>query len=85
MAKVNISLPDELLVRLDDYADGNYMSRSGAITMMVNQFLASREMQAQIKSMSASLQKLANNVELTEEEQKQLLAFEQLAKSFSGA
>lgn len=85
MAKVNISLPDELLVRLDDYADGNYMSRSGAITMMVNQFLTSRELQAQIKSINSSLQKLANNVELTEEDQKQLLAFEQIAKSFPGA
>lgn len=84
MAKVNVSLPDELLVRLDEYADGNFMSRSGAISMMVNQYLTSRELQAQIKLMSAALQKLSNNVELTDEEKMQLLGFEQIAKALPG-
>ena len=84
MAKVNVSLPDELLVRLDEYADDNFMSRSGAISMMVNQYLTSRELQAQIKLMSAALQKLSNNVELTDEEKMQLLGFEQIAKALPG-
>lgn len=84
MAKVNVSIPDELLDRLDEYADENFMSRSGAITMMVNQYLTSRELQIQIKSMTASLQKLASNIDLTEEEKMQLLGFEQLAKALPG-
>ena len=52
--------------------------------MMVNQYLTSRELQAQIKLMSAALQKLSNNVELTDEEKMQLLGFEQIAKALPG-
>ena len=35
--KVNISLDDELMKRLDDYADRNYMSRSGLISLACTQ------------------------------------------------
>ena len=33
MAKITISLDDELVKRVDKYADENYMSRSGLISL----------------------------------------------------
>ena len=44
MAKVQISIDDGLLARIDDYADSNYMSRSGLITFATNQFLSTAQM-----------------------------------------
>ena len=81
MAKVNITMQDELLAWVDAYAEDNFTSRSGAITMMVAQYKASREMAATIKELNAAIQKLALLENVTEEEKLQLLAFEQLAKS----
>ena len=81
MAKVNITMQDELLNWVDEYADNNYTSRSGAISFMVNQYKVSIEMQATIKRLAASLEKVGADVELTDEEKMQLLGFEQLVKN----
>lgn len=80
MAKVNLSIPDELLQRLDEYADSNFQSRSGAVTMMVNQFLMSQQIQAQMQDMVDALKKLAENENLTDEEIVKLQGFELLMK-----
>lgn len=37
--KVQITLDDKLVERLDEYADNNYMSRSGLISFATTQFL----------------------------------------------
>ena len=37
--KVNVTLDDELMQRVDNYADRNYMSRSGLISIAVTQYL----------------------------------------------
>lgn len=84
MAKVNITMQDELLAWVDDFADANFTSRSGAITMMVNQFKVSHEMAETMKQVTSSLQKIANGADLTDEERLQLLGFEQLAKVLPG-
>lgn len=82
MAKVNVSIPDELLQRLDEYADNNFQSRSGAITMMVNQFLVSQQIQSQMSEMVEALKKIADGKDLTEDEVTAMLGFEALAKQF---
>ena len=78
--KVQITMPDELLAKLDDYADRNYTSRSGAITMMVNNYLVSRELTLQMQQVTEALTKMAAGGQLSEAEQQQLLGFEQMAK-----
>ena len=80
MAKAQITMPDELLAKLDDYADRNYTTRSGAITMMVNNYLVSRELTVQMQQVTDALCKMAAGGQLSEAEQQQLLAFEQVAK-----
>ena len=80
MAKITITMPDELLENLDNYADSNFTTRSGAITMMVNGYLSSRQLTSSMKQMISSLETIAAGNQLTEEEQQQLDAFVALGK-----
>lgn len=78
--KVGITLDDDLLRRLDEYADRNYMSRSGLITYVVTQFLNSQEMLFAIKDLSVAVRKIADNGEVDHEIMEQLEDFERLVK-----
>lgn len=82
MAKVAISVSDELLSSMDSYAKENYMTRSGFVSMCCNQFLQAKELQRVIGSMAAAMEKMADAAEagtideatLKEVEQFQILA-----------
>lgn len=80
MAKLNITMPDDLLVALDEYVTRNFTTRSGAITLMVNNYLTSQQAVASIRQISTILQQVAAGKELTEEEQMQLDGFSALAR-----
>lgn len=77
--KINISLDDELVKRIENYADNNYMSRSGFISLACTQFLASADVVTAIKSLSLALNKIADTGEVDAETQKQLEDYERLA------
>lgn len=77
--KINISLDDELVKRIEAYADNNYMSRSGFISLACNQYLASADVVTAIKSLSLACKKIADTGEVDEETQQQLADYERLA------
>lgn len=79
MAKINVSLDDELVERIEAYADSNYMSRSGFISLACTQYLASADIVTAIKALSLACQKIADTGEVDEETQKQLDDYERLA------
>ena len=54
--KVNVTLDDELMQRVDNYADRNYMSRSGLISLAVTQYLNQQEVILAIKDVSLAIQ-----------------------------
>lgn len=58
--KINISIDDDLLKRVDAVADENYMSRSGLITSSLTQYLNSYEVAKCFKSMAITLKNLEN-------------------------
>ena len=58
--KLQISLNDELLARVDRYADDNYLSRSGLISQALVQFLNQYEYIAAVTDLSVSVRKLAD-------------------------
>lgn len=60
MAKINISIDDNLLERLDRVADSNYMSRSGLISMACAQYINSNEVIVAIKDMALCMHKIAD-------------------------
>jgi metal-responsive CopG/Arc/MetJ family transcriptional regulator len=84
MAKVQISIDDSLLARVDGYASDNYLSRSGLISLACVQFLNSAEAVVAVKDMSVSLRKIADSGDVDEETMKQLEGFERLSKKLIG-
>lgn len=77
--KINISLDDELVKRIENYADNNYMSRSGFISLACTQYLASADVVTAIKSLSLALNKIADSGQVDAETQQQLEDYERLA------
>lgn len=78
--KVGITLDDELLKRIDSYADANYLSRSGLLSLAVTQFLNQAEVTNAIKEMALCMRKIADNGTVDHETMEQLEDFERLSK-----
>lgn len=81
--KVNITLDDELLKRVDNYADRNYLSRSGLISLALTQFLNSNEMILAVKDMAFSMRKIADTGVVDHDTIERMEDIERLAKMFS--
>lgn len=80
MAKVQISIDDDLLQRIDSFADSNYMSRSGFFTLASCQYLNSNEMMLAIKDMSLTMRRIADSGSIDEDTERKLEDFERMAK-----
>lgn len=78
--KVQITLDDALMKRVDAYADENYMSRSGLLSLAVTQYLNAAEVTKAIKEMAVCMRKIADNGTVDHETMKQLEDFERLSK-----
>lgn len=78
--KVQITLDDALMHRVDAYADENYMSRSGLLSLAVTQYLNAAEVTKAIKEMSVCMRKIADNGTVDDETMEQLEDFERLSK-----
>lgn len=82
--KVNITIDDELMKRADDYADRNYMSRSGLMALALTQYLNTNEMMLAVKDMAFCMRKIADTGSIDHETMEQLEDFERLAKMLTG-
>lgn len=80
MAKVQISVDDELLERVDRIADANYMSRSGLISLACTQYINSQDVIIAVRDMSLAMRKIADTGSVDEETMSQLEDFERLSK-----
>lgn len=78
--KVQITLDDALMERVDAYADENYMSRSGLLSLAVTQYLNAAEVTKAIKEMAVCMRKIADNGTVDHETLEQLEDFERLSK-----
>jgi metal-responsive CopG/Arc/MetJ family transcriptional regulator len=72
MKKINISINDELLTRIDKFSENNYLSRSGLISLACNQFLVTQEAQSMFRSISLAFNKIAEQGCVDEATQKEL-------------
>lgn len=84
MAKVQISINDNLLKRLDDFADENYTSRSGLIQTAVTEYLNTREVLMLVKNISLAVAKVADTGNIDEETMKKLEDFDRATKVMFG-
>lgn len=78
--KVQVSLDDNLVSRIDNYADANYMSRSGLISLATSQYLNSVEMIMMVKDMSLAMRKIADTGTLDDETMSKLEDLERFCK-----
>lgn len=83
--KVQITLDDELMKRVDAYADENYMSRSGLISIAVTQYLNTKEMIGAITRMGIAMEKIADKGEIDKQTQQELLDFQRMCSLFASA
>lgn len=83
--KVNITLADELMQRIDSYADENYMTRSGFISLAATQYLNQQEAFKLVKDMGLAMRKIADKGLVDDEVISQLEDWERMAKMIVGA
>lgn len=82
--KVGLSLDDDLMKRIDDYADAHYMSRSAFVAQACSQALDAFEVQRAISSMAVSMRKIADMGAIDDDMKRELEDFERLAQLLSG-
>ena len=78
--KVQISLDDDLMLRIDNFADKSYMTRSGLISQACTQYLVGFEVQFAIKDMAITMRKIADTGKIDADAKNQLEDFERFAK-----
>lgn len=83
MAKVQISIDNDLLARIDKYANSNYMSRSGFISLATSQYLQSADTVKAIKELTACMRRIADNGNIDAQSKKELEEFETFARLLS--
>jgi len=81
--RVNMTLNDELLSRIDTYAKLNYMNRSSVVSFACNQYLLQMEMQSLLVDMKRAMQKIAETGTVTEEQLKQLEKVDMICEMFN--
>lgn len=80
MAKVQISIDDDLLSKIDKIADSMYMSRSGFVSYSCAQVINSNAAMIAITEVSLALKKIADTGQISEEDKLKLDDFERIVK-----
>lgn len=80
MKKINVSLDEELIKRIDDYADSIYMNRSALISLACTQYINANALTNSIVSLSESLRKMADSGEYDDEVLEKLKTFESMVQ-----
>lgn len=74
--RVQISIDDNLLEKIDEYAKKNYLSRSGFISMASVQYLNQLEVADAMNQLNFLLEKLVLEGKADDETKKQMLALQ---------
>lgn len=84
MAKVKfqITMEEELLEKLNDYCDRNYVNRSILISQAVVEVINRQKIIDAIMNVSLALKKSADTGHLDDETRKEIEGFEALSKMF---
>ena len=85
MAKVQISIDDDLLVKVDDYCKKNCITRSGFISMMCSQWLQKEELTKTLNILQGAMLKVTEGKDLPPEQQQELDDYMRLVSMFNQA
>lgn len=76
MAKVQISIDDKLLERVDNYADANCMSRSGLVSISLLNYLNTNEAFTAVRNVNLAFKKIAESGSIDHESMEKLEQFQ---------
>lgn len=82
--KVGITLDEELMQRVDEYAEENYLNRSSLISIATTQYLNAADVTKAIREMALAMRKIADTGMVDEDTKRQLEDFERLSKMLVG-
>ena len=77
--KINISINDDLLSKADSYAEQNFLSRSGLISLALTQLLNQYEMINTVKQLGALIENVSQASDLDEALRSQLDDFKRIS------
>lgn len=83
--KINVTLDEDLLRRLDEYAEENYLNRSSLVSLATTQFLNAADVTKAVRDMAFAMRKIADNGSIDEETKRELEDFERLSRILVGA
>ena len=78
--KINVSLDDELVKRLDAYAERTFTSRSGLICLACTHYLNENELVNSIRELSLRFRKIAETGSIDDETLEYLKKFEMMSE-----
>jgi metal-responsive CopG/Arc/MetJ family transcriptional regulator len=81
--RINLTLNNELLERVDTFAKSNYMTRSSVVAFACNQLLLQNELSSLLVSMKRAFETIAENGSCTDEQMKELDKFAELVELFA--
>ena len=82
--KVNVTLDEDLLFRIDNYAEVNYLNRSSLVSLATTQFLNAADVSKAIVDLAFSVRKIADTGSIDEETRKKIEDFERISRSLTG-
>lgn len=77
--KITISIDDKLLERINNYADANYITRSGLIALALKEYIMQKECLLVMKKLSDTMQRIADSNCIDDKSKKELEAFSTFA------
>ena len=83
--KFSISMPDELVEKLDILAKENFCSRSGLITIAAREYVANQEAKKVLPALTDAIRSAAAGRALSEDEQRMIDAFSLLSQGMGNA
>ena len=83
--KFSISMPDELVRKLDELAKENFCTRSGIVTIAAREYVANTEAKKMLPALEAAIRAAAaKNGELSEKDWKTIEAWSMLSDAVQG-
>lgn len=82
--KIQITVEDELVQQVDEYAKKNFTSRSGIFCLGASQVILASQMRDAIQSMAHSIKRIADSGTVSEEQLEEIKQFMGFAAVFTG-
>jgi metal-responsive CopG/Arc/MetJ family transcriptional regulator len=83
--KIQISIDEKLVKRIDDYASKNYMSRSGFISLATSQYLNQNDVLSLFQELTIAVRKIGNTGNIDEDTKKLLEDFQHVYDLYNKA